>query len=143
MGCLRMLKCGLKGFKTVVALDIDNKGFSEVNEVYTAKCVDIKKEKLAKAQHKPSIADEDLKNVTRVVCVSTDNPKTLLNNVFSQNYVIIIIKIVIKKSHLKFSKMLWGTTRRKRGGMMYATEGLFFPVASFEKHLEHLKKPRK
>ena len=70
MGSLRTLKYGLKRyFKTATCLNIDDEGFSEANEVYTAKCVDLKKEGLAKVQHKPPIADEGLEKTLSKRCV--------------------------------------------------------------------------
>ena len=44
MGSLRTLKYELKRyFKTTAGVDIDDEGFSETNDVYTAKCVELKK----------------------------------------------------------------------------------------------------
>ena len=57
MGSLRTIRFGLERYlKTVTCFDITNdEGFNEVNEVFAAKCVQLKKEGLAKVQHTPSI----------------------------------------------------------------------------------------
>ena len=82
MGSLRTLKYGLKRYlKTTAGVDIDDEGFSETNDVYTAKCVELKKEGLAKVNHKPPIGDEDLKRLFQSGAFSTDHQKTLLNKV--------------------------------------------------------------
>ena len=162
MGSLRTLRFGLKRhFKTVSGFDIiDDEGFSEANEVYAAKCVQLKKDGLAKVQHKPPIDDADLKKLYESGVFNTDNPKTLLNKVFFE----IMLNFCrrgrqnlrqLKKSHFavlvdasgkKFvSKVVDELTKNHRendeeeeGGMMYETEGPFCPVASFEKYLKHL-----
>ena len=91
MGSLRTLKYGLKRyFKTTVGVDIDDEGFSETNDVYTAKCVELKKKGLAKVNHKLPIGDEDFKRLYQSGVFSTDHPKTLLNKVFFKNYVVFL-----------------------------------------------------
>ena len=149
MGSLRTLKYGLKRyFKTTAGVDIDDEGFSETNDVYTAK-----------VNHKPPIGDEDLKRLFQSGAFSTDHPKTLLNKVFEimlcfcrrgrQNL------RQLKKSHFwvfkdasakKYvAKVVDELTKNHRendkeegGGMMYETDGPFCPEASFEKYLQHL-----
>ena len=159
MGSLRTIRFGLKRYlKTVTGFDIINdEGFNEANEVYSAKCVQLKKEGLAKVQHKPPIANADLKKLYESAVL---NPKTLLNKVFFEIMLCFCRRgrqnlCQLKKSHFavmvdasgkKFvTKVVDELTKNHRendeaeqGGMMYATEGPFCPVASFEKYLQHL-----
>jgi hypothetical protein len=91
---------------------------------------------------------------------SADNPKTLLNKVFFEIMLCFCRRgrqnlRQLKKSHFKVFKYALGKTfvakvvdeltknhrendEEEEGGMMYATEGPFCPVASFEKYLQHL-----
>ena len=62
-----------------------------LNDVYTAKIVELKKEGLAKVNHKPPIGDEDLKRLYQSGAFSTDHPKTLLNKVYVLNYVVFLL----------------------------------------------------
>ena len=162
MGSLRTIRFGLKRYlKTVTGFDITNdEGFNEANEVFSAKCVQLKKEGLAKVQHKPPIANADLKKLYESAVFNTDNPKTLLNKVFFEIMLCFCRRgrqslRQLKKSHFavlvdasgkKFvTKVVDELTKNHRendeaeqGGMMYATKGPFCPVASFEKYLKHL-----
>ena len=56
--------------------------FSEANKVFATKCVHLKKDGQAKVQHKPPIADADLKKVYKSGVFGTGHPKSLLNKVF-------------------------------------------------------------
>jgi len=56
--------------------------FSEANKVFATKCVHLKKDGQAKVQHKPPIADADLKKVYKSGAFGTEHPKSLLNKVF-------------------------------------------------------------
>ena len=91
---------------------------------------------------------------------SADNPKTLLNKVFFEIMLCFYRRgrqnlRQLKKSHFKVfkdalrkkfvAKVVDELTKNHRenneeeeGRMMYATEGPFCPVASFEKYLQHL-----
>ena len=84
MGSLRTIRFGLKRYlKMVTGFDITNdEGFNKANEVFSAKCVQLKKEGLAKVQHKHPIANAGLKKLYKSAVFNTDNPKTLLNKVF-------------------------------------------------------------
>jgi hypothetical protein len=84
MGSLRTIRFALKSYlKTVTGFDIINdEGFNEANEVYSDKCVQLKKEGLAKVQHKLPIANADLKKLYKSAVFNVDSPKTLLNKVF-------------------------------------------------------------
>jgi hypothetical protein len=61
---------------------INDEGFNEVNEVYSAKCVQLKKEGLANVQHKLPIANADLEKLYESAVFNTDSPKTFFNKVF-------------------------------------------------------------
>ena len=56
--------------------------FNEANRIYEAQCVELKKQGLAKTEHKPPIADEDIKKLYRCGVFNTENPTTLQNKVF-------------------------------------------------------------
>ena len=131
--------------------------FSEANKVFVAKCVQLKKYGQAKVQYKPPIADADLKKVYESGVYSTDHPKSLLNKASFE-----IMLCFCRRGHqnlrqlkrsdfvvktdstgAKFvSKVVDELTKNHReddeaeeGGIMYATEGPFCPVGSFEKYL--------
>lgn len=63
MGSLETLRFGLnRHFKSTRGIDIINDvEFNEANKVFTAQCVQLKKDGQAKVQHKPPILDDDLK----------------------------------------------------------------------------------
>ena len=51
------------------------------NRIYEALCVELKKQGLAKTEHKP-IADEDIRKLYRCGVFNTENPTNLQNKVF-------------------------------------------------------------
>ena len=134
--------------------------FGEANKVFAAKCVQLKKDGQPKVQHKPPIADADLKKVYESGVFSTDHPKSLLNKVFLEIMLCFCRHGRQNLRHLKRSDVVLKTdstetkfeskvndelTKNHReddgaeeGGIMYATGGPFCPVASFEKYLQHL-----
>ena len=64
-------------------LDVDivkDNEFKEANQVFIAQCV--KREGLAKTNHKPAIDDEDVKRVCESGVFYTNKPATLQNKVF-------------------------------------------------------------
>ena len=63
MGSLKTLRFGLnRYFKSTRGIEIINDvEFNEANKVFTAQCVQLKKDGQAKVQHKPLILDDDLK----------------------------------------------------------------------------------
>ena len=72
-------------FKQELIIDIiKDTEFNEANRIYEAQCVELKKQGLAKTEHKPPIADEDIKKLYRCGVFNTDheNPTTLQNKVF-------------------------------------------------------------
>ena len=84
MGSLKTLRFGLnRHFKSTRGIDIINDvEFNEANKVFTAQCVQLKKDGQAKVQHKPTILDDDLKKLYESGVFNSDHPKTLLNKVF-------------------------------------------------------------
>ena len=128
-----------------------NEEFSEANKVFTARCVQLKKDGQAKVQHK---------KVYESGVFSTDHPKSLLNKVFfeimlcfcrcgHQNlHQLKMSDFVVKtdSTGAKFvSKVVDELIKNHRevdeaeeGGIMYDTGGPFCPVASFERYLQHL-----
>ena len=72
-------------FKSVFNNDIiKDKEFDEANSVYEAQCGTLKKRGLAKTEHKPPIADENIKKLYESGVFNTDYPATLQNKVFFQ-----------------------------------------------------------
>ena len=70
-------------FRSVFNNDIiKDKEFDEANSVYEAQCVALKKRVFAKTEHKPPIADEDIKRLYESGVFNTDSPTTLQNKVF-------------------------------------------------------------
>ena len=55
---------------------------NEANRIYGAQCVELKKQGLAKTEHKPPIADKDIEKLYRCGVFNTENPSTLQNKVF-------------------------------------------------------------
>ena len=85
MGSLKTLRFGLnRHFKSTRGIDIINDVEFKANKVFTAQCVQLKKDGQAKIQHKPPIhvLDDDLKNLYESGVFNSDHPKTLLNKVF-------------------------------------------------------------
>ena len=134
--------------------------FNEANKVFTAQCVQLKKDGQAKVQHKPPILDDDLKKLYESGVFNPDHPKTLLNKVFFEIMLCFCrrgrqnlrqlkkaaFEVHTDATGAKFvSKVRDELTKTHReddeaeeGGVMYATEGVWCPVASFEKYLQHL-----
>ena len=70
-------------FKEHLDVDIVNYNeFKEANQVFIAQCVKLKREKLAKTNHKPAINEEDVKGLYESGVFDTNKPATLQNNVF-------------------------------------------------------------
>ena len=70
-------------FKSVFNNDIiKDKKFDEAISVYEAQCVALKKRGLAKTEHKPPIADEDIKKLYESGVFNTDSPVPCKTKVF-------------------------------------------------------------
>ena len=162
MGTLRSLKFGLcRYYKAERGIDIMNdKEFIEVGKVFSAQCVQMKKDGLAKVEHKPPISDGDMKKLYECGVFSTETPKTLLNKVFFEvvlcfcrrgrqnlrelkktDFVVKTndsgVKYVTKISD-ELTKNHRVDDKPEEGGSMYETGGPYCPVASFEQYLGHL-----
>ena len=67
---LNSLRFGLNWhFKATRGFDIINDSeFTDTNNVFGAKCVDLKRQELAKVEHKPPIGEQDPKKIVRKWC---------------------------------------------------------------------------
>ena len=148
-------------FKQVLNVDIiKDKEFNEANRIYEAQCVELKKQGLADTEHKPPIADEDMKKLYGSGVFNTENPATLQNKVFfeimffcrcgrqnlrqlKKNDFEIKVNSLGKRCVVKTTGELTKNHRvhdiqAEGGGTMIANDGPFCPVFSFEKYLTHL-----
>ena len=70
-------------FKATRGFDIINDSyFTDANEVFGAKCVDLKRQGLARVEHKPLIREEDLKKLYESGVFCLNDPEKLQNKVF-------------------------------------------------------------
>ena len=56
--------------------------FNKANRLYGAQCIELKKQGLAKTEHKPPIGNEDTEKLYRCSIFNTENPSTLQDKVF-------------------------------------------------------------
>lgn len=162
MSTLQSLRFGLcRYYKGKSGINIINDNdFALANKVYRAQCVQMKKDGLAKVEHKQAITDSDMKKLHESGVFSTETPKTLLNKVFFEVVLCFCRRgrqnmRQLKKSDFavktndkgvkyvtKISDELTKNHREdnepEEGGSMYETGGPFCPVASFEKYIGHL-----
>ena len=61
---------------------IQDPEFAEVNKVFLAKCVDLKRQGLAKVEHNPAILENDLRKLDEYGVFNLGEPRTLQNKVF-------------------------------------------------------------
>ena len=149
-------------FKQELNIDIiKDTEFNEANRIYEAQCVELKKQGLAKIEHKPPIADEDIKKLYRSGVFNTENPTTLQNKVFFEIVLFFCRRgrqnlLQLKKTDFQIKVNSQGkpcvvkTTdeltknhrahdvQAEEGGMVIASYGPFCPVSSFEKYLSVL-----
>ena len=77
------LRFGLnRHFKTKETDIIQDPEFAEANKVFLAKCVDLKRQGLAKVEHKPAILENDLRKLYECGVFNLGDPRTLQNKVF-------------------------------------------------------------
>ena len=70
-------------FKATRDFDIINDSkFTNANKVFGVKCVDLKRQGLAKIEHKPPIREEDLKKLYESTVFGLNDPKKLQNKLF-------------------------------------------------------------
>ena len=152
-------------FKSTRGIEIINDvEFNEANKVFTAQCIQLKKDGQAKVQHKPPILDDDLKKLYESGIFNSDHPKTLLNKVFFEIMLYFCRRgrqnlRQLKKADFEVHTDATGAKfvsnvrdeltknhreddKAEEGGVMYATEGVWCPVSSLEKYLQHLN-PKK
>ena len=162
MGTLRTIRFGLSRFyKAQYGIDIITDGdFAKANKNFQAECVQMKKDGLARVDHKPAISDGDMKKLYESGVFSTETPKTLLNKVFfdvvlcfcrrgrqnlrqlkKTDFAVRInddgVKYIAKISD-EMTKNHRVDDKPEEGGSMYETGGPNCPVASFEKYIAHL-----
>ena len=161
MSTLQSLRFGLcRYYKAKTGVDIiKDDDFAVANKVFRAQCVQMKKDRLAKIEHKPAITNGDMKKLYESGVFSTETPKTLLNKVFFEIVLCFCrrgrqnlrqlkktdfavktndrgIKYVTKISD-ELTKNHREDNNPEESGSMYETGGQFCPVASFEKYLQH------
>ena len=149
-------------YKSLFGADIiKDSVFGEANKVYQAQCTALKKRGLAKTEHKPPIADHDIKKLYESGVFNTDTPATLQNKVFfelvfyfcrrgRQNLRELKPDDFAIKVNAKGQRYVIKTTdeltknhrvddcQAEEGGMMVENGGPSCPVYSFEKYLSHL-----
>ena len=77
------LRFGLnRHFKTKGTDIIQDPEFAQANKVFLAKCVDLKRQGLAKVEHKPAILKKDLRKLYECGVFNLGVPRTLQNKVF-------------------------------------------------------------
>ena len=159
---LNSLRFGLnRHFKAIQGTDIiNNPVFADANKVFLAKCVDLKRQGLAKVEHKPAILENDLRKLYECGVFSLDNPTTLQNKVFfeimlyfcrrgRQNLRELNISDFSFSRDDKGSRYVCKTgdalTKNKReddngfeSGVMFEKPGPNCPVASLELYIKHL-----
>ena len=124
------------------------------------KCVDLKRQGLAKVEHKPPICEEDLKKLYESTAFGLDDPEKLQNKVFFEVMLYFCRRgrqnlRQLKKTNFSFNTDSTGAryvckatnelTKKGRedgegfdGGFMYEKPGPNCPVVSFELYLSHL-----
>ena len=75
------LRFGLnRHFKTKGTDIIQDPEFAEANKVFLAKCVDLKRQGLAKVEHKPAILENDLRKLYECGVFNLGDPRTFLRD---------------------------------------------------------------
>ena len=158
---LSSLRFGLnRHFKATRGFDIINDSeFTDANKVFGVKCVDLKRQGLAKVEQKPPIC-KDLKKLYESTAFSLNDPEKLQNKVFLEVMLYFCRRgrqnlRQLKKTDFSFSTDSTGAryvckstdelTKNRReddegfdGGLMYEKLGPNCPVVSFKLYLSHL-----
>ena len=158
------LRCGLnRHFKTKGTDIIQDPEFAEANKVFLAKCVDLKRQGLAKVEHKPAILENDLRKLYECGVFNLGDPRTQ-----GRDYEIMLYFCRRGRQNLRelkikdfsFTKDDKGAryvtksgdelTKNRReddegfeGGMMFEKPGPQCPVASLELYIKHLNPKNK
>ena len=159
---LNSLRFGLnRHFKATRGIDtINDPDFSDANKVFGAKCVDLKRQGLAKVEHKSPICEEDLQKLYECGVFALNDPAKLQNKVFFEVMLYFCrrgrqnlrqlrktdFSVNIDGSGARYiCKITDELTKNRReddegfdGGVMYEKPGLHCPVNSFELYLNHL-----
>ena len=159
---LNSLRFGLnRHFKATRGFDIINDTeFTDANKVFGAKCEDLKRQGLAKVEHKPPICEEDLKKLYESTAFGLDDPEKFQNKVFFEVMLYFCRRgrqnlRQLKKTDFSFNTDSTGAryvckatnelTKNRReddegfdGSLMYEKPGKYCPVVSFELYLSHL-----
>ena len=100
---LNSLRFGLnRHFKATRGFDIINDSeFTDANKVFGAKCVDLKRQGLAKVEHKPPMCEEDLKKLYESGVFCLNDPEKLQNKVFFE--VMLYFCRQLKKTDFSFN----------------------------------------
>ena len=155
------LRFGLnRYFKTKGTDIIQDPEFAEMNKVFLAKCVDLKQQGLAKAEHKPAILENDLRKLYQCGVFNLGDSRTLQNKVFFEIMLYFYGRgrqnpRELKIKDFSFTKDGKGAryvaksgdelTKNRReddegfeGGMMFEKPRPQCPVASLELDIKHL-----
>ena len=139
---------------------INDPAFNETNKVFGAKCVELKRQGLAKVEHKQPICQEDLQKLYECGIFDISNPVTLQNKIFFEVMLYFCRRGRQNLRQLKktdFSVMTDGKgnkyvrkitdelTKNRRenddgldGGIMLENSGSHCPVTSFKLYIKHL-----
>ena len=139
---------------------INDPAFNETNKAFGAKCVELKRQGLAKVKHKQPICQEDLQKLYECGIFDISNPVTLQNKIFFEVMLYFCRRGRQNLRQLKktdFSVMTDGKgnkyvrkitdelTKNRRenddgldGGIMLENSGPHCPVTSFELYIKHL-----
>ena len=139
---------------------INDPAFNETNKVFGAKCVELKRQGLAKVEHKQPICQEDLQKLYECGIFDISNPVTLQNKIFFEVMLYFCRRGRQNLPQLKktdFSVMTDGkgnkyvrkitdelTKNRRENddgldrGIMLENSGPHCPVTSFELYIKHL-----
>ena len=140
---------------------INDPAFNETNKVFGAKCVELKRQGLAKVEHKQPICQEDLQKLYECGIFDISNPVTLQNKIFFEVMLYFCRRgrqnLLRQLKKTDFSVMTDGKgnkyvrkitdelTKNRRenddgldGGIMLENSGPHCPVTSFELYIKHL-----
>ena len=85
------LRFGLsRHFKTKGTNIIHNQEFAEANKVFLAMCVDLKRQGLAKVEHKPAILENDLRKLYECGVFNLRDPRNPSKQSFLRDYALLL-----------------------------------------------------
>jgi len=99
-------------FKATHGFDIINDSeFTEANKVFGAKCVDLKRQGLAKVEHKLPICEEGIKKLYESTAFGLNDPEKLQNKVFFFSSHAILLSQRKGKSSVNSRRLIFHSTR--------------------------------